>query len=93
MGSWNNGGTFNPNLTVQRNGNIGVGTTGPDNRLTIWGRVKITGFSGEWTSGTQRLNWGGDGSGWRMDFGSINNAGTENTRAVSFYDNGYIETT
>ena len=37
------GGTFTPNFTVQSDGNVGIGTTTPGQKLDVAGSVKITG--------------------------------------------------
>lgn len=51
--------------------------------------LKVTWDGGGWS--TQRLLFGGDGSGWQLKIWSINNAWTINATAITIWDNGSLQ--
>ena len=83
-------GTLAERMRITSSGNVGIGTTSPGAKLDVDGNIIIRGSSGgnSWTN--QRLLFAGDGTGYKLSIGSINNAQTINTAVVTIQDNGNV---
>ena len=77
-------------MTITGAGNVGIGITNPGARLDVDGNIIIRGSSGGNSWANQRLLFAGDGTGYKLSIGSINNYQTINTAVVTIQDNGAV---
>jgi hypothetical protein len=86
---------FDSSILTQRNGNVGIGTTSPPDKLTVsGGNIQVTGAGCDsvWRPGTASPNAGlitfGDGTGWKFHFGKNSDNGA--TKFMTIQDNGNV---
>lgn len=71
-------------------GTVSIGTAIPRAKLDVDGNIILRGAAGGNSWSNQRLLWGGDGTGYALNFASINNLGTINTPVLTMLDNGRV---
>lgn len=83
-------------MVIDASGNVGIGTYSPGSgtfgkgRLSVDGNIVLRGEGGGNSWSNQRLLFGGDGTGYALSIGSVNNAGALSTTAMTVLDNGRV---
>jgi hypothetical protein len=79
-----------PLTSPQFTTHVGVGTSRTQGILDVDGNIVLRGAAGGNAWANQRLLYGGDGTGYALSIGSINNANTIAPAAMTIYDNGSV---
>jgi hypothetical protein len=78
---------FTSGITYIR-GYVGIGTTGKQALFAVDGNIVVRGDAGGNSWANQNILFGGDGSGYALGIGSVNNSNVRATAAVTIFDNG-----